>query len=178
MSVPTYAYAANNPLKYVDRNGLYFTVNASDPNAVWSVLQRLAANPHFGWAIEQMAADPNVNYEINERPYSACTGFGGRAYRPEETAVRRKYLSAIDYNLDAQNAILHVWYPGAPFDRNYTLYRLLAHELGHEFSFNYFDPAAPDDSIYAIDWDNAALGAGPFRADHEQGGQCRQVCGP
>ena len=70
--VPTYAYAANNPLRYVDRNGL-------DPGDVFS-FQRSAALDYYQWQSRQWHAPmlPPTN--------ESCTTIvrmpGGYAYLP------------------------------------------------------------------------------------------------
>jgi hypothetical protein len=72
LSVPTYAYAANNPLKYVDRNGLYYTVDSWDPddeglrNYIWAEIGRAAMDPIIGPKVLEMWASPR-EFKINGR---------------------------------------------------------------------------------------------------------------
>ncbi len=64
MGVPTYAYAANNPLKYVDRKGLYYTVDSWDPedkaasDYAWKEIGRAAMDPIIGPKVLEMWASP------------------------------------------------------------------------------------------------------------------------
>jgi RHS repeat-associated protein len=172
MSVPTYAYAANNPLRYVDANGLYFTVNSPNANAIWASLLRLVSNRQIGWAIEQMAADPNTEFQINEIPYENCGESGARTWQPYERNARGDLTIPIDFNLQRSNADLATYFPGRGHEL-WTLDLLLGHELGHANGMAY---GALSHFEMGLDWERALRNQSPLRLDHEQGGQCVNRC--
>ena len=171
MSVPTYAYAANNPIRHIDANGLYFTVNSPNANAIWESLGRLAANRQIGWEIERMAADPSTEFQINEIPYENCGESGART-SPYERNANGDLTVAIDFNMMRTNADLATYYPGRGHEA-WTLDALLGHELGHGSGMAY---GALDHSTMALDWENAVRQQSPLRLDHYQGGQCVNRC--
>ena len=67
MQVPTYAYAANNPLRYVDPTGNEVWVDDSDPLAwarAWQALGDAMNDPVIGFAVSAMVRDPNYTLYI------------------------------------------------------------------------------------------------------------------
>lgn len=171
MQVPTYAYAANNPLRYVDQNGLYFTSSSS---AVWGALQRLAANPRTRWVVEMMAADPNVEFAINEVPYEQCAESGGITWLPFQRDARGTQSIQIDVNLTKAN-FARSGFSDDPVP--WTLDSLVGHELGHGFGFAY---GALNFDAMAVEVENYLRLPGPLRESHDRG-VCKrpmpEICG-
>lgn len=162
MSVPTYAYAANNPLKYIDANGLYFT--SSSPRA-WQSLLRLAANRELGWMIDVMARDPQTEFNLEELTFEECAdrGQGSQAHVPFERDALGNRLSVVELSLDYDNEALALkGQPITPF----TYDTLLAHELGHAFGMAY---GASVDEYWnmGVDAENRLRRPGPYRPDHD-----------
>ena len=128
MSVPTYSYAANNPLRYLDEDGLYF---ASASGEVWEALQRLAANPEIGPAVEMMAADPTRAYSIDDATaFAHSLGGVTHSYATGSADINLflRYTNSLSCRCGTD-------LPDELFP--YSFDALLAHELGHAFATAY-----------------------------------------
>lgn len=171
LPAPTYAYAANSPLRYADRNGLYF-VSAS--GQVWEALQRLAANPEIGPAIEMMAADPTRAYSIDDAtPFAHSLGGVTRSYRTGSADINLFFPYTNSLSCRCATDLPDELFP-------YSFDQLLAHELGHAFATAYTSrvPGASSNQT-AVDFENALRrqAGAPQRRAHSGGSpRCRAEC--
>ena len=170
MQVPTYAYAANNPLRYVDSNGLYFTSMSS---GAWASLSRLAANPEIGPYIEAMANDPVRQFQIvDDVPFDHSLGGLTQSFS--------KGSANINLYLPYTNSFSCKCDSGAPDELfPYSYDSLLAHELGHAYGNAYASwssrSAAWDFAVRFEDAVRREQGA-PQRNRHDYAQRCRQEC--
>ncbi|MFZ2873851.1 MAG: hypothetical protein WAZ94_05155, partial [Phycisphaerales bacterium] len=74
MQVPTYAYAANNPLKYADPTGLYFTGLAPELRIIIDSLKR---NPNIGPIVDHLDRRTDLEIEFKPRSCREMLPYGG-----------------------------------------------------------------------------------------------------
>jgi RHS repeat-associated protein len=132
MSVPTYAYAANNPLKYVDRDGRIVTLGSS---ASWRTLDALAAlmsTSKGRFLFDALERSPHT-FELQDVPLV------GRTYawtRGDLAKPNGKIGGCTTYTIPIQ----FDWAQFTGFARlnrrlNYTDMGLVAHEFGHALGY-------------------------------------------
>ena len=127
---PVYAYAANDPINFVDVDGLTFL---NPTPAEQGAIGRLEANPLIGAMVRDLDQRKDVVIKLGEvNPgdflYSDLLWSGGSAtiFQPRECSESNPAQANVLYNVQASNAILK-----AQFGLDTNLDEALAHELGH-----------------------------------------------
>lgn len=126
MSVPTYAYAANNPLRYVDPTGLDFVIDDSDIFAwadAWRELTAAMKDPEVGFAVSAAYWDPSYTIYVwpsDEGPHLGPGRGGVTIPRQNENACDMSINRSVRSGRDVDPK-------GVPM----TFRRSFWHELGH-----------------------------------------------
>jgi RHS repeat-associated protein len=175
VSMAAYAYAANNPVHYIDPDGLRFV--GLTPTEV-AVIARLKSNPVIGTWVRRLDAAQDINiYLIRSKPDEVGKGSGGvtRFWRGILNASRCEAdvpaRAEVRYNEDAARDALQSQGLTTSLDE------LIAHELGHvDFSYNSWlnqslnnaawPPSLEINNKVGVDWENAVR-FGPKRRQHD-----------
>lgn len=154
VSVPPYAYAGSNPLRYLDATGAFIELDpAIDRYSALDVELQLAditsTNGKASRGVKQLRRDRKKGVTIRTKPDNWTFGAGGTTSHPRRDASGRlscevNYSAAGHYqSLRARgsNADVYALSPAA----------LLAHELGHAYGELY--GSEKGDSQEAVDWE-------------------------
>ncbi len=155
-SMPVYAYAANNPLHFVDRTGRVFE---SPLPGFWESLSRLSRNPNLAPYLEQMQRSPTVfTFDYDPVPGKLMRDMGGGYTHSEGGQCGGRPPDNVWSIVNLPIAAKSNW--DAEGLRT-TWDQLVAHELGE--AWGEFTGA---ESSPAMDWENALRVPGPFRTSH------------
>lgn len=162
-SVPNYAYVANNPLKYVDFDGLRFVdITERERHSI----NRLRMNPNIGAFIRYLDDYEDIELRLNEtfEPQGGRWSDVYRATPARGCQPAQPWKGTLNYDVTNAAALAK-----AHFGLDDTwIDVVLGHELAHWLGWK--DGLSPADrDKKSVEWENFVRVPGAPRPSHEPG---------
>jgi RHS repeat-associated protein len=156
MSVPAYAYGANNPIRNTDPTGLFVNWDVRDGDVAAALLD-IGLDPVLGPMMRRLWADPRNGVNLTRAPEGALEPRGGGYTSWPRRNWRGGNTCDASFDPEGHHRSVQSFGPTALAEDDVRA--LIAHELGHAYHSLY----GGDPWSGSIDWENR-LRSGPPRS--------------